>query len=506
MPDQWNAFVHGPSLMVPPNGTGILDGLSFGVKDIIDVRGLPTGRGLAVSGPAAERSGPAVAALLRAGASCVGKTTTDQLAFALSGADTATPIPINPRDPSRLVGGSSSGSAAAVAAGLVPFTLSTDTAGSVRVPASYCRVVGFRPSWGAVSLDGVTPLAPRFDTLGWHARDVRTAAMVGQVLLPDPPESAPSALRSTLLVDEVMSALEPSLAASVVEATGALGREHGWDAHRLRLGISLREIGRAFRQLQLRDIADTPRDAAGVAAALPRVRERFAEAAASRVEPELLSRAEGALLDLRVALDDGAVLVLPATGGPAPVRDDIDSDAYAAHRELTIALNALAGLLGAPCLVRPWKAGEAGIAYVSAPGTDRMLLRALSHGEAGFNPHHDELLTEFYRYEHALVNGDRDTLDALFAANSPCIRFAPEGAAYDRSSIAALRAAQTRPATQREFLHVSVESLSDATAITALRFRRIPSGASGYQTQTWQRDSDGWHIRMAHVSVTDPAG
>ncbi|SDZ31332.1 AtzH-like domain-containing protein [Herbiconiux ginsengi] len=506
MPDQWNAFVHGPSLMVPPTGPGSLDGLSFGVKDIIDVRGLPTGCGLEFSGPAAERSGHAVAALLHAGASCVGKTTTDQFAFSLSGADTATRHPINPRDPSRLVGGSSSGSAAAVAAGLVPFALSTDTAGSVRVPASYCRVVGFRPSWGAVPLTGVTPLAPRFDTLGWHARDVRTAARVGAVLLPEEPESAPSVLRSALLVDEVMSALDPGLAASVLEATAALGREHGWATHRLRLGISLREIGRAFRQLQLQDIAATPRDSAGLDAALPRVRERFAGAVASRVEPELISRVEAAVLDLLAALEEGAVLVLPAAGGPAPTRDDIDSDAYAAHRDLSIALNALAGLLGAPCLVRPQKESEVGIAYVSAPGTDRMLLRTLSEGEVAPLPHHDALLTEFYRYERALTCGDLDTLDALFAASSPCIRFAPEGAAYDRSSIAALRTAQTRPATPREFLHVSVESLSDEIAITALRFRRVPSGVCGYQTQTWQRDPDGWRIRMAHVSITDSAG
>ena len=102
-----------------------------------------------------------------------------QLAFSLNGENAHYGTPVNIAAPGRVPGGSSSGSAAAVAAGLVDFALGSDTGGSVRVPASYCGVWGMRPSWGAVSMDGARPLAPSFDTVGWFARDAETLQRVG---------------------------------------------------------------------------------------------------------------------------------------------------------------------------------------------------------------------------------------------------------------------------------------------------------------------------------------
>ena len=132
----------------------------------------------------AARTAPAVAALLDAGATLVGVTLTDELALSLTGENAHYGTPINIRCPDRVPGGSSSGSAAAVAARLCDFALGTDTGGSVRVPASHCGIYGFRPTHGAVATDGVCPLAPRFDTVGWFARDATTLARVGERLLP----------------------------------------------------------------------------------------------------------------------------------------------------------------------------------------------------------------------------------------------------------------------------------------------------------------------------------
>ena len=99
-------------------------------------------------------------ALLDAGARLVGKTVTDELAFSINGENAHYGTPLNTKAPQRIPGGSSSGSASAVAGGAVPLALGTDTGGSVRVPAAFCGIYGFRPTHGRVSLDGVTPLAP----------------------------------------------------------------------------------------------------------------------------------------------------------------------------------------------------------------------------------------------------------------------------------------------------------------------------------------------------------
>jgi len=181
---QSNAFI--ATFELSPAGSGPLDGLCFGVKDLIDVAGWKTGCGNPTwydSHPAAVANAVCVEQLLQAGARCVGKTILDELAFSLLGQNHFYGTPLNPRAPDRVPGGSSSGSASAVACGLVDFALATDTSGSVRVPASNCGVWGFRPSHGFISLAGVNPLAPTFDTIGVLARSADVLAEAALVLL-----------------------------------------------------------------------------------------------------------------------------------------------------------------------------------------------------------------------------------------------------------------------------------------------------------------------------------
>jgi amidase len=117
--------------------------------------------------------------LLDAGAHVVGKAHTEEMAWSLTGENAHYGTPINVNAPGRVPGGSSSGSAAAVAAGLVDFAIGSDTGGSVRGPASYCGILGLRPTHGRISLDAVCPLAPSFDTCGWFARDAAVFERVG---------------------------------------------------------------------------------------------------------------------------------------------------------------------------------------------------------------------------------------------------------------------------------------------------------------------------------------
>src|SRR5712672_394653 len=187
---QSNAFV--TTFDLSPADSGPLDGLRFAVKDTIDVAGFKTGGGNPTwrdSHPSAVANAVCVEQLLRAGARCVGKTISDELAFSLLGQNHFYGTPLNPQAPDRVPGGSSSGSASAVACGLVDFALGTDTGGSTRVPASNCGIWGFRPSHGFISLAGVNPLAPSFDTVGILAQNADVLARVGLVLFAAAPVS-----------------------------------------------------------------------------------------------------------------------------------------------------------------------------------------------------------------------------------------------------------------------------------------------------------------------------
>jgi amidase len=171
---------------LPQTGDGPLAGLRFAVKDLIDVAGRPTGCGNPTwreTHPPPVAHAVCVEQMLAAGAYCIGKTVTDELAFSLIGENHFYGTPLNAAAPGRVPGGSSSGSASAVACGLVDFALGTDTGGSVRVPASNCGIWGLRPSHGFVSVAGVMPLAPNLDTVGILARSGEVLRRSAEVLL-----------------------------------------------------------------------------------------------------------------------------------------------------------------------------------------------------------------------------------------------------------------------------------------------------------------------------------
>lgn len=196
-----------------------LAGVLFGVKDIIDVAGMPTRYGVDFLTFNPQVDAWCVSALRAAGAAVAGKTHTTAFAFR----DPA--ITRNPRDPARSPGGSSAGSAAAVAAGDVPFALGTQTLGSVLRPSAFCGIVGYKPTWGRIPTVGVAPCAPSLDTVGILARDVTTArrAAEAMIALDDRAAKVP---RLGLALGYMSNAIEPQTRTAIERAVARL-RESG---------------------------------------------------------------------------------------------------------------------------------------------------------------------------------------------------------------------------------------------------------------------------------------
>lgn len=379
--DPVRAFVPGPPVILEPTGVGALDGLGFAAKDLFDVAGHVTGYGSpdwARTHPPAAATAPAVLALLEAGARLLGKTKTVELAYGLTGENIWHGTPVNPAAPDRFPGGSSCGSAAAVAGALVDFALGSDTGGSVRIPASYCGIFGIRPSWGAVSLAGACGLGPSFDTCGWFARDAETLARVGAVLLPGP--DSPPALGPVMKVEEAWINADPATAAALVPAMGALERVAG---PALPVEVAPEGLGALyahFRAVQAQEAwatlgawVEATKPAFG-----PGVAERFAAARAMPAEQARAGRAFRRVFQARMAalLAGGAVLAYPTSPSPAP-RLDASPEEQNALRETTMGVTAIAGLASLCEVTLPVARAEGapvGLSLVAAAGRDRALL------------------------------------------------------------------------------------------------------------------------------------
>ncbi|RKN39044.1 amidase [Streptomyces hoynatensis] len=368
---------------------GPLAGKRLAVKDLFAVAGQATGAGnpawLATS-PAASRHAAAVGALLRAGADVVGLAQTDELAFGLAGGNAHYGTPANPAAPGRLPGGSSSGPAAAVAAGLADLGLATDTAGSIRVPASYCGLYGWRPTHGAVSTEGLVPLAPAFDTAGLLAADpelLRAGALALLEGAPGPAAGAEAAPITSLAVDERLTALaEPETRASFAAACRALALRTGLPLTRLTVPGAERLDAwfAAFRTVQAaqawaRHGAWIERHEGALA---PAVAARFAAGRSVTEEQRAAGEEELAQAGarLRAALGPGSALLLPATSGPAPLVSAPPEEVEAV-RAATLRLTHLASLAGLPAVAAPWlrvRGLPAGLCLAGPPGADLPLL------------------------------------------------------------------------------------------------------------------------------------
>lgn len=378
--DALGAFCRHTHVAVAASGTGPLAGLTFGVKDIYDIAGHKTGFGSPdwlTTHPPATDTAPVVASLLAAGAGMLGKTQTDELTYSLNGENAHYGTPVNVNAPGRIPGGSSSGSAAAVAGGLVDFALGSDTGGSVRAPASFCGIYGLRPTHGRISLAGACALAKSFDTAGWFARDAALLERVGQVLLGTGKPLAPGEIllaqdALALLDSAAVAALQPALAritaalvAPRMVTVSAEGLPQWFQAFRVLQGAEIHaQLGNWVKQAQ-------PKLGPGV-------RERMAWV--STITADEVARAQAVRDAARQQMDallaDNAVLVLPTVSDIAPLLNtpaaELDD-----FRTRAMSLLCIAGLAGLPQVSLPLATLQGcplGISLMAARGNDALLL------------------------------------------------------------------------------------------------------------------------------------
>ncbi|MGW4532907.1 amidase family protein [Nocardia sp. NPDC004340] len=356
--------------LVAATGDGVLSGHTVAVKDLYAVAGYPLGGGVPeFLGVPSDTHAAVVAALLAAGADITGIAQTDEFAYSITGGNGRYGMPINPAAPQRIPGGSSSGSAVAVARGEVTIGLGTDTAGSIRVPAAYQGLWGMRTSRGSISTAGLLPLAESFDSVGWMTRDLDTLRSVADCLLREQ-NSGPY----ELIVDPDLCAVADD---EVAEACMKAARQLGAVDHRL--NADLESWFTAFRTVQA---FEAWRNHGAWISAHPgslesEVAHRFR--IASMVTADEAFTARSVLRDAAGVLGDalrGRFLVLPTVATLPPLRL-ASAGALESGRARTLHLTCLASIVGGPAVSFPSgriRGIPSSLCLVGAPGMDSSLV------------------------------------------------------------------------------------------------------------------------------------
>ena len=382
MQDTVGAWVPHGRFSLPPTSEGSLSGMTFAVKDLYHIAGIPTGAGNPTwlsTHDTPQHTSPLVEQLRAAGASVAGKVITDELAYSLNGDNIHYGTPVNVNAPGRVTGGSSSGSAAAVAARLVDFALASDTGGSTRVPASYCGIWGLRTTHGLLTTEHVVPLHPSFDTMNWFAHDADTFSRVAQVLLPATDFKARRVLKPAavwaLASEDFQEALTDVLN-KAVKLIGSPAQE-----------ISFTKPDQTLEQWRLAYVAHGASEAwalhgdwitehqptfsapiAGRWEAAKKVTPAEAQAA---IQTTAMIRQQ-----IRDILADDAIVVMPSAAGLAPLLNATGADVDA-MRTRTMHITCIGGISGVCQVSIPYRnaAGlPVGVSLMGPAGSDLALI------------------------------------------------------------------------------------------------------------------------------------
>ena len=349
--DIYSAFILKGEPLLAGKSSGELKDLSFGLKDVFDVAGYPTSFGSPDwlrTHEIPTETAPIVTQLIDAGATLVGKTHTDELTYSILGMNAHFGTPVNPLSPERVPGGSSSGSAVAVAGGLVDFAIGSDTGGSVRLPASFCGIYGIRPTHGKISLQHARPLAKSFDTLGWFARDTQTLLKVGKVILGDEPQQV---IDSKIIIPkQALGVLSNELQAIFMHKVKEIFKDFQVEELDLEW-MQLRNFAETFRVIQAREIwlehgewASQNLEHFG-----PGIKQRFSIARDISEEAANSSREvrKAIQMQLNQILKPNTMFLVPTASNLAPLLTS-SAEELEQFRKDTFQLVSIAGLGGLP--------------------------------------------------------------------------------------------------------------------------------------------------------------
>jgi len=363
-------------------GQGPLAGLTFMVKDLFAIKGRKVSNGnpdFYEHATPAHETAPSVQRLLDAGASLTGITVCDEFFYSVLGTNVHYGQPINTRARQHVTGGSSCGSAAAVAAQMCDFALGSDTGGSIRVPASFSGLYGLRPTHGRIDITGVTPMAPSFDTVGILARDAELFRKVSHVLLGG--TRADSPVERVILAQDIVVYSEASADQALWQVLDKLAGAIPKPAHADIAGNTITAWRKAFATIQGFEIQSTllPFVQSNNVNLGPGIKERFEIASTITFDDvEAARKVRAAVAEhLRAIVQPGTLIVLPTTPTLPPERDIPDGASFAEFRALTLQSTCPAGHAGLPQISIP--AAEAagcpvGLSFIGWPGGDEALL------------------------------------------------------------------------------------------------------------------------------------
>lgn len=381
----YGAFIN-EEFTLKPHSSGKLDNLTFAVKDVYNIKDYKNTAGnpkwFETHAPS-NKTARALTMLLEEGATLSGITITDELMFSLNGENIHYGTPVNPIDMNRIPGGSSSGSAVAVAAGLVEFSIGTDTGGSVRLPSSYCGVYGMRPSHNDVPIEQVIPLAPSFDTVGWMARDLETLIKVGDVLLP---KATTPKIDKILLEEQCWSFVQEPYQTILKDVVENLPFEKTY------INVTegdLSEWSNLFKTIQGKEAWDihgewiekyNPPFAPAIADRFKKASEVTKEdyEAAKRKQNEIILKMCG-------ILSNDTILIVPTTATAAPLKGE-DASSVEKTRAQALKINSIAGLAELPQVTVPIQTDDGlsiGLSLIAGKHFDRSLLQFVAQHLSG---------------------------------------------------------------------------------------------------------------------------
>lgn len=367
-------------------GKGALYGMQFVFKDLFDVKGYVTGAGnpkWLESQPIAKSTSPLLETLLNHGAECVGRTQSDEFAYSLNGRNIHYGTPINPVAPDCIPGGSSSGSAVAVANGDCDFSIGTDTGGSVRVPASYCGLFGLRPTLGELDLSFCFELAKSFDTAGIFSRSLTSLSKVWGALST---KEAPGSVAQGVYIDaqcaqvlseeRFMRLRSWCNQANISLIQGDYLGDNGWSLEGLSLlfrtiqGFEIIEKHGVWLRVHEGDI--DPAIVARVNWARTITRKQYEQALKAQTEFKLKLNRHMRQLDV--------LWVLPTTPSGPPKLSQTEEE-LAVYRTHLMGLTSISGLAGLPQLHLPMKQLSEGPCGVSLMGVTNSEVDLITTGK-----------------------------------------------------------------------------------------------------------------------------